>query len=351
MRNGLTTIAAMFLLMVSSSPAFAQATQEDGDKPVEVITRVYDLRDLLMNVGDYPFPGRIGAPAGREVVIDFNTGSKPATQPSREQRVSDFVRLITETVFPDSWRDAGGTVGAIREISGLLVVTQTADAHKQIETLLGQLREDHLRTIRVQATWIMLTPDQANALLPADQKSDGKVSARSIDPAALAKMPPDIVKFRAELSCFSGQTVSIAAGRTRTAIISQDAVVAQNSAAMSPTVKPVQVGAMLELTPTLETTLDTAVVDVHSQVSDWTEVGAAKVAPRATQSDPASGVRMGGDNEATIDRLNLLTQEFRTTSRLPVGKPVLIGGITSEPSQSGPESKQLYLVLQLTAGK
>jgi hypothetical protein len=36
---------------------------------------------------------------------------------------------------------------------------------------------------------------------------------------------------------------------------------------------------------------------------------------------------------------------------LPVGKPILIGGMTSEPSQTGPASSQLYLVIQLTAGK
>jgi len=353
MRNGLTRFAVILLLMtVSSTIALAQATQESADKPLSVETRVYDLRDLMMNVGDYPFPGRIGAPAGREVVLLPDAGSsKPSTQPTRQERVSDLVRLITDTVEADSWRDAGGTYGAIREISGLLVVTQTADAHKQIGTLLGQLREDHLRTIRAQAMWIMLTPEQANALLPSDQKSDGKVSARSIDAAALAKMPADIVKFRAELSCFSGQTVSIAAGRSRTAIVAQDAVVAQNAAVLSPTVKPVQVGAMLEMTPTLETTLDTAVVDVHSQVADWSAETPTKIATRATAADPASGVQTGGEAPATIDRLNLLTQEFRTTSRLPVGKPVLIGGMSSEPSQSGPESSQLYLVIQLTAGK
>src|SRR5262249_60866533 len=136
-------------------------------------TRVYDLRDLMMNVGDYPFVGKFGAPTAKEFMFSgVENAAKPATQPSRADKIDSLIKLIMDTVNTDSWRDNGGQAGAIRELSGLLVVTQTDDAHKQIETLLGQLREDHLRTVRVQADWIFLTPDQAIALLPADQKGD-----------------------------------------------------------------------------------------------------------------------------------------------------------------------------------
>jgi hypothetical protein len=105
---------------------------------------------------------------------------------------------------------------------------------------------------------------------------------------------------------------------------------------------------MLEVTPTLETTLDTAVVDVKSQVADWAEPTPIELSPRQTS---ASKQAVGSDIVMVIDRLNLLSQEFCTTARLPVGKPILIGGMTSEPSQTGPATGQLYLVLQLTAGK
>ena len=353
MRNGFGITTAFAAFFVTVSIALAQATQPQPpqieEKPPEVVTRVYDLRDLMMNVGDYPFTGKIGVPAMKEFVhAGGNGGSGPATQPTRADRVADLIKLIMDTVNVDSWRDNGGTAGAIRDLSGLLVVTQTADAHKQIETLLGQLREDHLRTVRVQADWISLTPDQAIALLPADQKGDGKVAARVIDPAALAKLPSEATKFHAELSCFSGQTVSIASGRSHSAITDQQPVVAQDAVAYDPEVSEVRVGAMLEVTPTLETTLDTAVVDVKSQVADWAEPSAIVQAPRQTS---ASKQAVGSDIAVVVDRLNLMSQEFRTTARLPVGKPILIGGMTSEPSQTGPASRQLYLVLQLTAGK
>jgi hypothetical protein len=217
MRNGFAkTTSSRHLLAdgLLASHATAAGDPQGEEKPPEVLTRVYDLRDLMMNVGDYPFTGKIGVPATKEIVFVAENGAvKPTSQPTRADRVVDLIKLIMDTVNTDSWRDNGGTSGAIRDLSGLLVVTQTADAHKQIQTLLGQLREDHLRTVRVQADWILLTPEQAAALLPADQKGDGKVAARTIDSAALAKLPADATKFHAELSCFSGQTVSISSGR------------------------------------------------------------------------------------------------------------------------------------------
>jgi hypothetical protein len=351
--------AILLSVFIMTSMAFAQTTQQaDADKSPEVVTRVYDLRDLMMNVGDYPFDGKIGVPEAKPPVVYVQNSNNPEPQQqnkptttsvrTRQQRVDDLIRLITDTVAQDTWRDNGGALGSIREISGLLVVTQTAQSHKDIETLLGQLREDHLRTVRVQADWLILTPDQARKLLPADQKAEGKVSARAIDPKALAELPADAGKFHAELSCFSGQTVSIASGRAHSAVTDQEPVVAQQAVAYNPEIAQVRAGAMLEITPTLESTLDTAVVDVRSQVADWAEPTQVQHSPRQGQAEAKV---VGGDVAAIIDRLNLLTQEFRTTARLPVGRPILIGGMTSEPSQAGPASSQLYLVLQLTAGK
>ena len=63
----------LFTLMtlVASTMALAQTTQEAvaaPEKVPEIITRVYDLRDLMMNVGDYPFTGKIGVPPERKSV-------------------------------------------------------------------------------------------------------------------------------------------------------------------------------------------------------------------------------------------------------------------------------------------
>lgn len=43
-----------------------------------------------------------------------------------------------------------------------------------------------------------------------------------------------------------------------------------------------------------------------------------------------------------------LTQQLSTTLRVPLGQPVLVGGMTSDPSQA--DSSRLYLIVEATAG-
>lgn len=58
----------------------------------------------------------------------------------REECVDTLIRLIEETVDPNSWRDNGGQIGNLREIGGLLVVEQTASSHDGVQKLLRDLR-------------------------------------------------------------------------------------------------------------------------------------------------------------------------------------------------------------------
>lgn len=82
----------------------------------------YDIRDLLV-----PNPPQV--PNAVE----------------RAQWVKDIIQLICDTVDSDSWVTAGGKPGVIKEADGRLMITQTAENHRQIANLLDQLREtqDH----------------------------------------------------------------------------------------------------------------------------------------------------------------------------------------------------------------
>jgi hypothetical protein len=79
-------------------------------------TRAYDVRDLL---DDAQKPGRA------------------STRPARE----DLVELVTQNVAPDSWREAGGQLGVIKEFDGRLVVTTIDMYHLDVERLLAELRK------------------------------------------------------------------------------------------------------------------------------------------------------------------------------------------------------------------
>jgi hypothetical protein len=86
-------------------------TTAEIDKRVE--TRPYDVRFLL--------------------------AAKDAAD--REKRVASVLKLITGSVDPTSWRDAGGRIGAIKEVAGQLVITQNKKNQKAIANLVDQTRE------------------------------------------------------------------------------------------------------------------------------------------------------------------------------------------------------------------
>lgn len=86
------------------------------------ITKTYDIRDLL----------RGKAQAGK-------TEQAPVTIP--QERVELVMKLVTGTIDSESWRDNGGKIGALKEIHGQLIVTQTKDNQKAIENLLELTRK------------------------------------------------------------------------------------------------------------------------------------------------------------------------------------------------------------------
>jgi hypothetical protein len=98
------------------------STAEDLAK--ETVTRIYDVRDLI----DEEFAHRRRAD---------NNPQKPVVE---QDAVDALNRILQETIDPTSWRDAGGSVGAIMYFGGRLIVTQTHDNHDQVLELLAALR-------------------------------------------------------------------------------------------------------------------------------------------------------------------------------------------------------------------
>jgi hypothetical protein len=52
----------------------------------------------------------------------------------------DLIRIVTDSVAPASWREAGGELGTFREMHGILIVTQTLPNHERVRRLLNALR-------------------------------------------------------------------------------------------------------------------------------------------------------------------------------------------------------------------
>jgi hypothetical protein len=84
----------------------------------------------------------------------FDTGTGlEGDMRSRSDCVSEMKTLVAETVDRDSWRDAGGEIGDLKEVNGLLLIVQSRTNHKAIAKLL-----DNLRAASRQRKPIKITP-------------------------------------------------------------------------------------------------------------------------------------------------------------------------------------------------
>src|SRR5215211_7868822 len=220
--------------------------------------------------------------------------------------------------------------------------------------------------VTVRAVWLMLDPEPAAAL--SEQAKAGK-----LDVAALVHQAGKSNHYRGQTTCFNGQTVHVASGRGRTFVTGMEPAVGTGVGLYGVRTTIVQAGAMLEVTPVVTPDGKAAVLDLSSVVSNWdgsgAPAGAAERAPEASARPAApAGVDAGADLRITesgaslpartgagpvpqVDRINVAAQQLRTTLRVPLGKPVLVGGMTMEPSGGGGDGRQLYLIVEVTASE
>ncbi len=346
--------------------AAAEAAREEAAK-VGVI-KVYNISDLLWARKDYPFESAISMPPTmpptRTEIMNLSRGrgaagaggggggaregggaggvgaggAAAANLDQQEQLARNVVDLLVETVEPHSWVQNGGPF-TVKFLGGLLIINQNKENHDLIAQLLGQLRAEGSRLVTVKAHWVLLGPAELEGLVGKrdEKKSSG---AQEIDAAALGKLGEKALHYRAQTSCFNGQTVHIASGRGRTAVMDLEAVTGDGTSLYNPIPKIVQSGAMLQVTPMLSQDGKEAVVDVQSVISEW-DAPPPPAEIRTPTTRPTSEM---------LDRINVLVQQLRTTVQVPVGRPVLVGGMTLEPTTKGANSGQMYLIIEVVGG-
>jgi hypothetical protein len=116
-------------------------TYDATDELIEITTpkdllarphiRLYDCRDLLA----------LG-PNGNIVAPGANPIPPPALAPVGFDDIDALAQSISRAVDPQSWNTANGDGSAtIENFKGMLIVSQTSRAHRQIESLLNTIRE------------------------------------------------------------------------------------------------------------------------------------------------------------------------------------------------------------------
>jgi hypothetical protein len=116
-------------------------TKEIADN--KMFTRVYPVEDLVVEVPNFAGPtfnlqqsnsvsgGGGGGGGGGGNIISGDTANTAQDQTTKQQRADSLVKLITETVRPEVWRENGGTA-AVRYYNGHLIVTAPRSVHEQL---------------------------------------------------------------------------------------------------------------------------------------------------------------------------------------------------------------------------
>ena len=242
--------------------------------------------------------------------------------------------------------------------------------HAQIDNLLRQLYAgagEH-RTVTVDARWLLLDSNELMRLMPPNS-----AGSQQVDRVRLEDFTRRPTSIRGITNCFSGQLVYLVSGTRRSVVSSYVPVVgsidrhdadeqlspagesirfvSENASGSDvgyrPIVERLNFGALLEIRPTLTRDKNVAIVDLKSTL---TVLGQE---PGNFGPPPA------------VDRIAIETQELATTLRVPLGQPVLVGGLTYVPPSinsirdnaaghgaerkptTTAENRQLYLLLEL----
>jgi hypothetical protein len=309
-------------------------------------TRVFDVRDITLVAADYPLSGALVEPTAIgqsfQVPLRGNDSPNPASQgvfqanpPARAPSapIDTMMVAIEETVDPPSWKFNGGTVGSYSTLNGELLITQTPQNLSKIDAIFTQLRSDRSSTVRVRADWILLQPGQVNELLKNGR--DEKSATPEVSRDALDKMAASAVRYTAEVSCFSGQTVNLSSGRAKS-LVTEATPIVGGGGAIGYDVKPelVHYGVALQVLPVVSG--GSVTMDLLGEVSQ-------------TQDEPATQPAASGLANG-VDRLNAVVQHFHTTLQAPLNKSVLVEGMTIDPTFAQPQGAQLYLIVEADGG-
>lgn len=322
------------------------STLDDLAKNVDV--RVYDIRDLLVIVPDYAPPQLTGGLPG-PTTMPATAPAEPAA-PTQEDRVKSIYKMIEDIVAPETWKDRGGSAGALRELQGQLIVTQTPENHVQIVELLEQLRAARRVQCEVDAQFISCDEPVARALLEKWQKT-APFATRPITAGRSATASPsgdsvpddrpskatglflddDQVKqflhagqnapsfaviAAPRMRLFNGQRAYVMVGTSRAYTSDYAAVTAAGGQIRyDPVVSVVQSGLLMDVQATISSDRTAATLSLRPQVS----------ALLGMKQLPWSG-RPAGSNLMVQDP-QVRSTELQTTVSVPDGRTLLLGGM------------------------
>jgi type II secretory pathway component GspD/PulD (secretin) len=320
-----------------------------------ISTRLYDIRDLLVQPPDAdPQPGVLGlSPTTRPADTGAARQNEQNRLPpkTRDELVKDIVHLVTDTVATDTWKENGGSIGAIKELSGQLIVNQTPENHRLLATLLEQLRETKGIQVTVEARFVTCDEDVLGRLL----KEWGKAAPAGMNPTTLPELPTprgsqgrvptgvflddkqvdqllrvaraeneNVVVSAPRMTLFNGQRAYVLASTQQPYVQDYAAIARGGEVRYEPAMGIAEMGVLTDIQATVSADRHYATLTIHPKLT--TLVGMNTL--------PWPG-RPAGSN-LTVQVPDMKTTEMRTTVSVPDGGTVLLGGLEYPGPAAGP---------------
>jgi hypothetical protein len=211
-----------------------------------------------------------------------------------------------------------------------------------VKRFLEQLQHEigALRVLTIDAQWLLLSKTQlAQLQKPTDSKKP-PVAGQALQRAALEALPDETRRYAGQITCFNGQTVHIISGRLESVLQGGIPVVGGTEVGYQPVLLTPHFGVLLQVTPSALPGDEGVMIDVQSTVT-------RRDPPEKTVRLTTVGSDEDRDTVVQVDRLNVTSQQFATSMRMPLGKPVLVGGLTFSGGEPGSPDGQLYLVIEV----
>jgi hypothetical protein len=360
-----------------------RAATANADQDRQLVVRVYPVEDLLQTVSDYPYrgglPGTVPhAPAGGfgggmggmggtgggggmfsvpsgaappQVLRQFGVAGGGAQTEERESRQQEFLEMIQAYVKGD-WGNSGAECSIFRSS---LIVRNIEQVQKAVADLLQAVRTTSNigRVVTIEATWLVLTPQQLETLR---RFSAGKDDAPAADlRKSFEELSQQAMAIHGHITCLNGQQVHLATGRRQVIASGGTPTVGMGAVGYTPIVSVLNLGAVLQIRPSRSADSGKALIDLGSVVTQWKE----PAAPIQISSQVVAGAdekKAEGPlihSMVTIDRADVGTQEWASTVSIPIGQPVYIGSVTLSGDKAGhlepAQNPELALVIEVRA--
>jgi hypothetical protein len=258
--------------------------------------------------------------------------------------LDELVSAITTTIQPEDWEERGGE-STITSLGNALLISAPPETHAQIDNLLKLLRDrwGSLRTISVRAYWLWLDDAQLDSALSAETPEPPMGFGILTDDAwaqlqQTAEGEDVLPGYRAAITFYNGQTVHTMSGGQQLTVRGITPVVGSDTeVGYSPETAVIHTGATLQITGMATRRAEFVVLDLHSRVCtatrlDETNENRVVPTPAAATTD-------------ALDRYQISLQRLSTTTRVPVDRTMLVGGMSFD-EQPAPGSPSLYLFVR-----